>query len=178
MTITFNQDPRLCANSACDVWFKPLHPAQKYHTPRCKNDVNNEINRIKYNDNNPIESRVCFLDECGVRFLPDRRDQRFHCEKCRTRHNHNNQNDRRRQQRANIAAGVPTRKRKRHGDRNPYHRTATEYMRYDGPERKMKLVTIPKTLTSKEDLSWEETLDLMFPHTDAELREMDAADHA
>ena len=133
MNIAFNQDPRLCANSACDKWFTPVHPAQKYHTPRCKNDVNNDKNKTRYNDSNPIEERSCHLEECGVRFLPNRRNQRFCKNKCRSRHNHNNQNNRSRQQRANIAAGVPTRKRKRHIDIDPYHRTKTERMRYDGP---------------------------------------------
>ena len=180
MKITFNREPRLCANSACDVWFTPAHPSQKYHEPRCKNDVNNDKNRIRYNDNNPIEERMCHLDTCGVRFVPNRRDQRFHSDQCRTRHNHNNQNLRRRQQRANIASGVPTRKRKYHIDIDPYHRTNTERMRYDGEERRMKLMTIPTKLThgtpsqegSTDTLSWQDTLDLMFPYTDAELRDM------
>ena len=182
MRITFNGAPRLCAYSECDVWFKPNHPSQKYHEVNCKNIVHNDNNRTKYNTNNPIESRICFLDECGLRFLPDRRDQRFCHVKCRSRHHHNNQNLRRRQNRENIAAGLPNRKRKHYGGHDPYHRTKTEYMRYDGPERKMKLVKIPTTLQDgqrqPEGLSWEETLDLMFPYTDAELRDIEAADHA
>ena len=173
MNIVFNRDPRLCANSTCDVWFTPIHPSQKYHELRCKNDVNNANNKAKYNKQNPIETKICYLDACGMRFLPYRRDQRFCHEKCRSRHHYNNQNLRRRRKKDEIAASVPKRKRGYYDEIDPYHRTEREYMRYNGSDRRMKLVTIPKKLysTSKEDLTWKDVANLCIEYNEAEAAE-------
>ena len=173
--------PISCRAPECEEVFIPRDPRQHYHSVDCqrvenlrrlsqaRKDARERQGRPAYGSLKELKKestwrnpRVCADSSCNVTFTPTHYLQRYHSPTCRYRTD---------QSRALVVRRRQSVERENDSYRGNTHR----YMRYNGDTKKMEEITTPTTLLdgphSTDDVSWEEALDLMFPYTDAELKE-------